>query len=392
MKGLLWLLAAFVLAVALSLAMRGYEGYALFVLPPWRVEVSLILLSIILVAAFAGGYFLVRVAWRTLRFPSQILAIREHRREKKGTAAVHGAIQALFEGRFARAEKLASEARDLSAAPALASLVAARAAQRLREFARRDQWLERAADGGNEWRLARLMTNAELLLDERNFESARAVVRELHAGGPTHIASLMLLLRAEQGLGNWDEVIRIAGLLEKRAALLPEAAEKIRDNARAALLSRKAQDPGSLAQVWREIPKIERTHPKVAGAAARACMQLGDYPAAQRAIEAALAEDWDGELVLLYGECGKEDIPQRIARAERWLRERPADAALLLTLGRLCFQRELWGKAQSYLEASLAAQPTQAAHVTLATLFDRIGRAEDANRHFRASADAGLSG
>jgi HemY protein len=386
MRGLLWLLAAFALAVALSLAVRGSEGYALFVLHPWRVEVSLITLSVILVAAFAAGYFFIRVTWHTLRFPSLVLSVRERRREKKGNAAVHGAIQALFEGRFARAEKLASEARDLGAAPALASLVAARAAQRLREFARRDQWLERAADGGNEWRLARLMTHAELLLDERDFEAARAVLRELHASGPTHVATLTLLLRAEQGLGNWDEVIRIAGLLEKRAGLSLGAAEKIRLNARAALLSGRAQDPASFAQVWREIPEIERTHPKVAGAAARACMQLGDCPAAHRAIEAALAEDWDRELVLLYGECGNEDVLERIARAERWLRERPADAALLLTLGRLCFQRELWGKAQNYLEASLAAQPTQAAHRALATLFDRIGRAEDANRHFRASA------
>jgi HemY protein len=52
-------------------------------------------------------------------------------------------------------------------------------------------------------------------------------------------------------------------------------------------------------------------------------------------------------------------------------------------------QRELWGKAQSYLEASLATQQTQAAHVALARLFERIGRTDEANRHFRASADLG---
>jgi HemY protein len=55
-------------------------------------------------------------------------------------------------------------------------------------------------------------------------------------------------------------------------------------------------------------------------------------------------------------------------------------------------QRELWGKAQSYLEASLATRPTQAAHVALAQLFERIGRTEEAGRHFRASADLGLVG
>ena len=72
--------------------------------------------------------------------------------------------------------------------------------------------------------------------------------------------------------------------------------------------------------------------------------------------------------------------------AENWLRTRPGDADLLLTLGRLCVQRGLWGKAQSYLEASLATRPSRAAHVALARLLDRMDRPDEANRHFRASA------
>jgi HemY protein len=96
-------------------------------------------------------------------------------------------------------------------------------------------------------------------------------------------------------------------------------------------------------------------------------------------------------LVLLYGECLDEDALKRIENAERWLNQRPRDWPLLLTLGRLCVQRELWGKAQSYLEASLSVQPTRTAHVALARLFDRMGRVHDANRHFRAAADAGLA-
>ena len=47
-----------------------------------------------------------------------------------------------------------------------------------------------------------------------------------------------------------------------------------------------------------------------------------------------------------------------IERAESWLKQHPDDAALLLTLGRLCAQQELWGKAQSYLDASIAVEPT----------------------------------
>jgi HemY protein len=390
-RGLLWLLAAFALAVALSLAMRANDGYAMFVLHPWRVEISLKLLAILLLAAFVAGYLIVGVVLHMVRLPSHVRAFRARRHETQGRGAVFGAIQALFEGRFGRAEKLAARACDLGVAPALASLIAARAAQRMRDFERRDQWLERAKAYDSDWRLARQVVMAELLLEERRFDEARTVLRELHASGPKHIATLTLLLRAEQGLGNWSEVIRLAKLLEGRGAMPAEAIEGIRVNASIALLSRKTYDPADLARRWREIPESGRTHPKVAAAAARAFMQLGDCRTAHRLIGEALEREWSGELVLLYGECTNDDALDRIERAERWLHERPDDAELQLTLGRLCVQRELWGKAQNYLEASLTAQPTPAVHVALANLFDRIGRTEDANRHYRASADAGVA-
>jgi len=111
----------------------------------------------------------------------------------------------------------------------------------------------------------------------------------------------------------------------------------------------------------------------------------------RRVIEKALEQHWDGDLVLLYGETANSDALERLERAEAWLREQPGDSELLLTLGRLCLQRGLWGKAQSYLEASLSARPSPAVHVALANLFDRVGRADEANRHFRAGAGMELA-
>jgi uncharacterized protein HemY len=53
-------------------------------------------------------------------------------------------------------------------------------------------------------------------------------------------------------------------------------------------------------------------------------------------------------------------------------------------------QSQLWGKAESYLEASLAIAPGWEAHVELAHLAERMDRTDDANRHYRAAAE--LSG
>ena len=68
------------------------------------------------------------------------------------------------------------------------------------------------------------------------------------------------------------------------------------------------------------------------------------------------------------------------------MRRHPDDARLLKALGRMCLRQRLWGKAQSYLEASLSVAPSQQAHLELARLFDQLERPEEANKHYRASA------
>jgi HemY protein len=385
MKGLLWLLAAFALAAGLSIALHENEGYVLFVYPPWRIDLSLNFFLILLAAAFVAAYLVVRAIAHTLRLPAYVRAFRIRQGERRAREALAQSLQALYEGRFGRAAKLAAQAHDLGQSRALAALVAARASQRMRNVALRDSWIAKARAAEPEWRQATLAAEAELLLEERRYDDARAVLLEMQAGGARHIATLLALLRAEQGLGNWSEVIRIARVLEKRDAMPREALAGIVVNARVAMLLRKSIDSWSLADYWRSVPAGEQRQARIAGAAARAWMQLGDGSAAQGVIENALAAAWDPGLVLLYGECRDDEAIPRVERAEGWLKEHPQDAELLLTLGRLCAQRELWGKARSYLEASLALHPARDAHVALARLCDRIDLADEANRHYRAA-------
>ena len=49
MKGLIWLLIVFAAAIALALIGRSETGYVLFVYPPYRVEVSLVLFVLVAV-------------------------------------------------------------------------------------------------------------------------------------------------------------------------------------------------------------------------------------------------------------------------------------------------------------------------------------------------------
>jgi len=394
MRGLFWLMAVFAAAVAFALAGRLGEGYVLVVYPPWRVELSLLLTLLALAAAFGLAYVATRLFGHAFALPAQVRAFRERRRREQAQSALASALQCYFEGRYARAEKEASLAWETGAAPGIAALIAARAAHQMREYDRRGQWLERAAAAGESLHAARLLTQAELALDERDFVGARNALRSMHGTGPRHIAAARMQLRAERGAQNWEEVLRLAALLAKRGALPVAIAQEHRVQAQIELLARDAGDRASLEARLRRIPQAELAHPRVAAAAARRAAALGEVALGRELIERSLAAEWNAALVGLYGdieklEVGKrqEEARARIERAERWLREQDGDPLLLATLGRLCMAAELWGKAQNYLEASLSLGPSRAAHLELARLAEHEGRAAEAQKHFRSAGE-----
>lgn len=61
----------------------------------------------------------------------------------------------------------------------------------------------------------------------------------------------------------------------------------------------------------------------------------------------------------------------------------PDDPSLLLTLGRLCLQNRLWGKARDYLESSLNLQRNPETCAELARLLAGLGDTERSNQLFQ---------
>lgn len=391
MRGLFWLLALFALAVGVSLGARLNEGYVLLVFPPWRLEISLNLFIVAAILAFALTYVVLRGLSMTFKVPQRVREYRQRLRLEKAGSLFQDAVRLLFEGRFGQALKKAGDAHALGVTPGLAALVAARAAQRMREPEKLQGWLERARLDDPRTEAATLMLEAEMLNESRRFDEAVAVLKRLQEKHGRHLAALRLELRALQGAGDWDGALRVVRQLEKREALLPEVVGEIKRQAHLANIAAHRADAQQLVGCLREIPGKERDS-RLAAAAARELMVLGAHGEAQALIEGALedaeADDLDRELVALYGRLGGRDLTGRIGKAEQWLKGHPEDAGLLLTLGRLCIRQRLWGKAQSYLEASLAVAETRDARLELARLMDQLERHEEANRHYRRAVGA----
>lgn len=388
MKTLLWLVGIAAAAVALTLAARSNTGYLLLVLPPYRVELSLNLLIVLALASFAAAYALVRFLSATLALPRQVREYRVARRKEQARATLAEALNAYFAGRFLRAEQAAAASLELGEHPGLSAVLAARAAHELRAYERRDVFLARAAADASGDEAVRIVTAAELLLDERRHAEALSLLKQLPR---RHTAALRLELKAQQLARNWEQVIALTEELRKRNVFDETQAGEVRRHAIVEHLKRKALETRTLEEAWEKVSASDRRDRRVTATAAQCFIALGGCDRAHRIIEDSLEAVWDSGLVVLYADCEGGDVLKRIERAEAWLKQHPDDAALLLTLGRLCADRGLWGKAQSYLEASLAIEPNHTAHFAAARLQEKLGNAEAADRHYRRSLDLALA-
>ncbi|WP_009970287.1 tetratricopeptide repeat protein, partial [Burkholderia pseudomallei] len=284
--------------------------------------------------------------------------------------------------------KAARDALAVDANQSAASLVAAAATHRMHEYARRDEWLAKVS--GQEWQDARLLATADMRADGRDAEGALAALAEMQASGGKRIHAQQIALRAQQQNKNWAEVLKIAKALEKREALHPAAAVRLRQQAAEHLLRDRRHDADALLEVWQSLSAAERQSPRLADLAAELLIALERRQEARRIVEDALAHNWNARLLRRYPDTAGADALPLIQKAEGWRRERPDDADLLFALGRLCQQQQLWGKAQSFLESALKLADDEPlrirAHRALARLFEHLGETDKAAQHYRESA------
>lgn len=389
MRALFWLLGLFAVAIGVTLFAHYNEAYALLVWHPWRIQISLNLLLVLLLFAFFIGYRIMRVAVRAGELPGEVSEWRRRKRRELAQAAFVDAGRFYLEGRFGQAFRAAAEAYAGLPRPGVAALLAARAAHAMRDAERRDAWLVHAAAHDREIRAARLMAEAEMACADRRFDAAAASLEGLRAHGHRHLAVTRLALQVEQGRGRWDEVARLARTLRKHSALSADQAAPLLRRALIEQMRDAESDLPALERVWQSIPDSERQEPGFLIRAVPYLIGAGDRRLAIEALQKALAIEWEPELVVLYGRCEGEDLRAQLAAAEDWLRQHPDDAELLLALGRLCVRAQLWGKAQSYFEASLSKRAGRAVHLELARLAERLGRAEQAVAHYREAATLG---
>lgn len=375
MKLVLWVLTLFAAAAAVVIAAQYDHGSVLFVVPPYKIELTINIFIIVLIAAFFLFYLL-------LRLLTNLFGL--HR--KRINESTLTATKAFFEARFDKAEKAAAsvvKSNSPSTISAINAVIAARSAHKQANYSQRDHYLAISEQKAPEEKELRLVTQAELLLEEERYEEALKALQTLYSeGGLQSTSVLQLELKAQQLAQNWDAVLELASILEKRHSVNRAAIEQIKHHAHIENIKKNGAHLESLNKYWNSLSPAEKLDSRLAATAARAYMALGEVSMAQKIIEQSIDSKLDSELISLYAKCLDGSVSWQIQRAEGWLRRHPNNAELLLTLGKLCTYCELWGKAQNYLEASLSIEPSRAAHLALAQLFEKLEKHDEAADHY----------
>jgi len=298
-----------------------------------------------LVLAWGLLWFGLWALWWLLQLP--LRAWRRHARQQARNRLVSG-LEALHQGRFQRAETLLAKAAGETTLRTPALLGARRAAVAIGdvEAAARHQ----AALLAHDPPAAALEQAEQFALQGRHDE-----VLELLSGigGALPPRAALLQAQALAATGRAQEAMGQLNALRHEQALAPAEFAQLEVSLVAASLA-EAPQADVLLQRWQAQPQRLQRETAVAVAYAQRAGRLGLEDEGTIALADALDAQWDEPAVLAFGRLPAGRRTSRLARAETWLAEHASSPALLVTLGRLCFEQQLWGKAEDYLHRALA--------------------------------------
>jgi HemY protein len=376
MKGGLYIAAAAIVGALLANILLGDPGYVALRFAGHLIEMSAVTFLLLLIAA----YFLVRLTIRLISARRLWKQAQNERRYERARRSLARGVLELSQGDWETAETTLTRNAREAESPTAHYLVAARAADLQGAPKRRDEWLTRALETSTQTRAPALIMQAEMHLKHKQVQAALATLEQLEARGEMNAHGLLLLARVHRQTGAWQELQALEPRLRSTrgitAAMADETVSQIYlDRLKAA----GAQaDTAALRSAWKAVPKSLAQRSDIVIAYARSAMACDEHEAAERELRDHIERNWDEAAVLTYGELETEEPFRALERAETWLPEHAEDAALLLTCAQLAARAELYGKARTYLETSIAIRPRLEAYQLLADLMEQLGERERA--------------
>ncbi len=385
MKLLITSLLALLAAILIGVVLTHDPGLVVLDYGGWTMQTSAGLFVFGVLLTVVVLYLLLRFVGGVLHLPKDLRRWSAHRRLTRSEKYLADGLLCMVEGNWRMAERAFRRGARYSHAPTVNYLCAARAAQQQGDLQRRDQYLRLAHELDQNSALAVGLTQAELQLHQHQTEQAYATLNHLSTEHPDQDQVRRLMLEASRGLREWTQVLKLLDELDGKDLVSPERLRQLRLDAYAGLLHDAGGNKGAqaLQQQWREIPRALHREPSLLTVYVAEYLRFGDDGECEEMLRSALKHNWDADLVRFYGLVRGRDGVRQLGTAEKWLSAHPRDPVLLLTLGRICLHNDLWGKARTYMEDSVAVQPSPEAYRELAALLERRGEKEAAAGYYQ---------
>jgi HemY protein len=230
-----------------------------------------------------------------------------------------------------------------------------------------------------------LIMQAEFQLKHKLLDAARETLQQLDSSGHQNPRGLLLLARLYRQLGEFEKLRALESKLRGARRIPAAAVDELMDQAYLEMLKTAAEsgDAGELERAWNDASKPATRRPEIVLAYARGAMKCRNHKSAEEILRKSLDNQWSDALAAAYGELELPDPLEPLAVAEKWLRTRREDPVLLVACARLSMRAELYGKARSYLETSLAVRRHPETYQILGNLLDQLGEKDRAAQVLR---------
>ncbi|VAW75648.1 hypothetical protein MNBD_GAMMA15-908 [hydrothermal vent metagenome] len=381
MKALLTGFLVLLVSVAAALFALPDPGYVLVGYGNTSVETSLVATAIVLFIAYLAVRALVGV-WRV---PVRLKRWSGQRQLLKLSQRYDAAVIELVSGKLERAERLLGRLADDRRTPLAACLSAAQAANRLGVDERRDRYLGVALKRFPTAESAICLVQAELQLARGQFDQAQTTLTHLDTLMPRSRDMLRLKMQLYTGQQEWGQLRELLPALRRSEVLDHEQWQRLAVQVYQERIREltAARDVDTLKNGWTQLPPPVRQDHALLALFIEQLVRLGDHQQAEGLLREQLVQVWDERLVYLYGQLENCDGPAQQGVAEKWLEQHDKDAVLLLVLGKISLRNQLWGKARSYLEASIGQQPTAEAYRLLGDLLEQLEDPDAAGECYR---------
>ena len=303
MRIALSLLALFAIAVAAALLAGNNEGTITVFLPPYRVDLSLNLVLVLMLGMFLVLHLALRALSLLFGMPREARRWRIQHRERTMFVAMVDSLTHLVAGRFIRARKSAEMVLMQEGVlhrggekpiygdrlRSMAHLLAAESAHSLQNREDREVHFRQALSQSNkrdaqETREGVQLRAARWALDDRDATEALRWLEELPLGAARRTVAMRLRLKAARLGGQTAAALETARLLAKHRAFSVAAGQSIVRGLVLELIN-ASHDAAQLEKVWTALDGVEGGNPDITISAAPQTVKKAPFARSQTVID-----------------------------------------------------------------------------------------------------------